>query len=188
MKNYLILISLIFPFQVFSQQFEESINYSFNDIELLMTPEYFSVHDSIRDPLIIEITEKSTGEVKEEIEIYSAESFCGVWVKEMKVSGYKNIKSAVRVSYDYCGCCSEVYETTYLVTKKGKWIPLPEVIYHTCDYPEEKPAFHFDDPTDPVVQEIQKVTEYRNDQGDLYKSKTLETYLWNGKFIVKKED
>ncbi|MFT4603240.1 MAG: hypothetical protein ACI857_003428 [Arenicella sp.] len=188
MKNALLIIFGIIPVLSFSQKFEISKNYIFNDIEPLRTSEYFSVADSIRDPLIIKIREKSNGEVKEEIEIFSAESFCSVCIHEQELTGYKNVTSAVRVGYDYCGCCSEVYETTYLVTKKGKWIPFPEVIYHTCDYPEEKPAFRFGSDNGPVVQEIQKVTEFRNNQGDLYNSKILETYLWNGKFIVKKED
>lgn len=153
-----------------------------------MTAEYFAIPDSAREPLLITIVEKSTGKVKEVIEVYSAESFCGIWVKESEVTGFKNVKSLVRVSYDYCGCCSEVYETTYLVKDDGTWVPLPEVIYHTCDYPEEKPAYQFPEDNHAVVQEVFKVTEFRNEQGDLYKSEKLETFLWNGKFIVKKED
>jgi hypothetical protein len=188
MKNNLIIFFLLIPFIGCTQLFKESENYSFNDIEVLMTPEYFAIADSVRAPLVIKIREKSTELIKKEIEIFSAESYCGMWICEQEVTGYKNVKSVVRISYEYCGCCSEVYETTYLVKNDGTWIPLPEVIYHFCDYPEEKPAFHFELEQHPVVQEIQKVTEFRNAEGDLYKSETIETYLWNGKFIVKKED
>jgi hypothetical protein len=153
-----------------------------------MTDEYFSVPDSIRDPLIIEIKDQRTGEVKKKVEVFSAESFCGLYVAEQKITGYKNVSSAVRVSLDYCGCCSSIDETTYLLKENGGWIPLPEVNYFTCDWPEEKPAYKFKNSNEAVVQEIQFVTEYRNDQGDLYKSKMLDTYTWNGKFIVKKKD
>ncbi|MEO9532722.1 MAG: hypothetical protein ABJG68_17005 [Crocinitomicaceae bacterium] len=188
MKNFLFALCFCFPFFGLTQDFKKSTNYTFNDIEPLMTPEYFAVPDTLRDPLIVEVKDKSSGKVMEKIEVYSAESFCGVRVYEAEITGFKNVKSMVRVTYEFCGCCSDVNEITYLVKTNGDWIALPEVNYFTCDYPEEKPAYQVGEENHPVIQEVFFVTEYRNEQGDLYKSKKLETYQWNGKFLVKKED
>lgn len=188
MKTPLTFLFVFTFFCVFSQKFETSTNYTFNNIEEEITQKYLSVPDSVREPLVIHVREKGSGKIVESIEITEAETFCGAWVEEQEISGYKNVKKALRISYDFCGCCSIVYETTYLVKDDGSLIPFPEVNYQACDWPEEKPAFQFKDENNPVVQEIKFVTEYRNDQGDLYKSEMIDTYTWNGKFIVKKKD
>jgi len=188
MKKLFLLLFITFPILGFTQIFEESKNYVFNNVLDSITDDYFMVPDSMRAPLVVKIRDKSNGLVVKSIVDLEDYTLSMISVTEAKLEGFKNVQSVVRVFVEHTGCCSSIRDEYYLITKKGNWIPFPQLTWYTCDWPEERPAYHFDDAKDPIVQEIQKVTEYRNDQGDHYKSVTNETYLWNGKFIVKKED
>ena len=186
--KYVLVLFVLVPFFAFSQKFEPSKNYFFNDVKPLITDDFLAIEDSLRPPLFVKIRDKSNSLVLKKLKIEGAETFEQVWVKESKLDGVKNVVSIVKVGVEWVGCCSYIEEDYYFVTKSGKWVPLPQVSYSACDWPEYYPAYTVPDNQHPVMQEIHAVTQYHDLKGVIYKNKTNKVYIWNGKFIVEKEN
>lgn len=190
MKNIFFVLFFLSFYSGFSQTFEKSDRFLTNNFEDLLTEEYYAIPDSLKEPILITVTDSQTKEVKYQDTLFAPDvyAFSEFRVYQKSVEGFKNVSDVVRISYGYSGCCSDMYVMYFLVKTNGEWVDLPELNYVICDWPADIPAYNFEAGQHPVVQEVNMYQEYHNSQGDIYKKELLTSYEWNGKFIVKKAE
>jgi hypothetical protein len=176
-----LLISVI----VNGQDFKLSEKYIMIEPEYELDSIFWMTPYEDRNPITVFIAIKpDTTKPIQEFTILELETYDGSKIFALEKTGLENIKSIVKVEFEYLACCSSIENHYFIITENDEWIKLPVINYVACDGPEPYEEYRF--PAQQFGQEktIIKTTSYPNQNFDIDSVNVIEKLIWNGKEII----
>ncbi len=176
MKNYIIILALVFGFQYAkAQDFQETDKYiAVNKLTTKQQEYGFSLIDIVA-------TNDASNKIAT-IEIEDFDLFEGLNVTTLSNPNLKNISEVIKVDVEYVACCAHVETYYFLATTDGDYVSLPAIENVYCEDTLASNHYTFPSQTFGKENTILTTKAHYNEAYDIKDIEVLKQMVWDDNY------